>query len=157
MYAIIEAGGTQHLVREGQFIKVNDPNLPIGQEVIFDKVKMVSRGDEIAVGQPNLEDITVSGQVRKLIAGPKIKIHKYRRRKSSESRQGHRQKYSLVQISRIGTGREFPPEEEVTDEAVSETPEMEASDSAAASAEAPATETPAANPAVTDATDEKES
>jgi len=101
MYAIIEAGGAQHKVTEGQVIRVNDPNLPVGEEVSFDKVKAFSDGEQLLVGRPDLADVTVSGLVQKEIKGPKVRIHKYRPRKHSDARMGHRQRYSLVKISKI--------------------------------------------------------
>ena len=101
MYAIIEAGGSQHIVRQGEWIKVNDPNLPIGEEVRFDKVKFYSDGESVEFGRPDLEDVVVTGEVAKVVKGKKIKIIKYSRRKSSQTRIGHRQKYSLVKINNI--------------------------------------------------------
>ncbi|MDP6113431.1 MAG: 50S ribosomal protein L21 [Planctomycetota bacterium] len=101
MYAIIETGGTQEKVTEGQVIKVDNPNLTPDEEITFDKVKFFNDGETIGVGQPNLESVKVSGTVLKQIAGPKIRIHKFIKRKHSETRQGHRQKYSLVRITNI--------------------------------------------------------
>jgi len=101
MYAIIEAGGAQHKVTEGLVIQVNDPNLPVGEEVSFDKVKAFSDGEQLLVGRPDLTEVTVTGLVRKVIKGVKIRIHKYRPRKRTEKRKGHRQRYSLVKISKI--------------------------------------------------------
>ncbi|MBI2195218.1 MAG: 50S ribosomal protein L21 [Planctomycetes bacterium] len=101
MYAIIETGGTQHRVQEGETIRVNDPNLPVGQEVTFSQVKLFSDGQEVSIGRPNLSDVTVTGIVKKVIRGKKIRITKYRRRKHSATRHGHRQNYSVVRINRI--------------------------------------------------------
>lgn len=105
MYAIIETGGTQHLVREGQVIKVNDPNLPVGQEITFDRVKAFSDGSEVSIGKPDLPDVTVTGFVKKVLKAKKIRILKYRRRKHSATRRGHRQRYSVVLIKRILKGQ----------------------------------------------------
>lgn len=101
MYAIIEAGGAQHLVREGDTIKLNDPNFSIGDEILFDQVRLFSDETETLVGEPTVEGVTVKGVVRDKVKGPKVRIHKYRPRKASERRKGHRQKYSLVQIKAI--------------------------------------------------------
>ncbi len=104
MYAIIETGGSQEKVTEGLILKVNNPNLEPNSEITFDKVKYFTDGENIQVGQPNLENVTVSGTVIKQIGGPKIRIHKFIKRKHSESRMGHRQKYSLVRIKSINNG-----------------------------------------------------
>ncbi|MDP6505564.1 MAG: 50S ribosomal protein L21 [Planctomycetota bacterium] len=104
MYAVIAAGGQQHIVREGQFIQVNDPNLPVGEEVTFDSVMLFSDGEDTAIGRPILSEVTVTGEVKKILKGKKIHIHKYRRAKASETRIGHRQKYSLVKINKIERG-----------------------------------------------------
>lgn len=100
MYAIFEAGGVQHCVKPGDWIKVNDPNLQQG-EVRFDRVKYFSDGENVAIGRPDLEGFAVVGQVAKVIKGPKLTMVKYRPRKHSQTKKGHRQKYSLVKISSI--------------------------------------------------------
>ncbi|MDA0840094.1 MAG: 50S ribosomal protein L21 [Planctomycetota bacterium] len=101
MYAIIETGGSQEKVIEGQVIKIDKLNLTPDEEITFDKVKFFTDGENIEVGQPNLDSVKVSGKVLKQIAGPKIKIHKFIMRKHSATRMGHRQKYSLVRITNI--------------------------------------------------------
>ena len=106
MYAIFEAGGAQHKVTEGEFVKLNNPNFAVGEEVTFDKVKVYSDGEDFLVGQPDLPQVRVTGLVRTIIKGPKIRIHKSRPRKHYETRIGHRQKYSIVRISKISKAEE---------------------------------------------------
>jgi large subunit ribosomal protein L21 len=101
MYAIIETGGSQEKVTEGQIIKIDELNLTPNEEITFEKVKFFTDGESFDVGQPNLDNVKVAGTVLKQIAGPKIKIHKFIKRKHSETRMGHRQKYSLVRITNI--------------------------------------------------------
>lgn len=104
MYAVIESGGKQHKVQPGQTVKLEKlPNDP-GQVIDFDKVLMVSNGDDIKVGSPYLDGATVSAEVVGLGRGKKIKIIKFKRRKHHMKRMGHRQWYTEVKITDIKAG-----------------------------------------------------
>jgi large subunit ribosomal protein L21 len=100
MYAIIEAGGAQHKVTEGQVIRVNDTNLPVGEEVPF-KVKLYCDETGLLVGRPDLSEVKVTGIVRAEIRGRKVRIHRFRPRKRYQRRVGHRQTYTVVKINKI--------------------------------------------------------
>ncbi|MBB6448355.1 large subunit ribosomal protein L21 [Geomicrobium halophilum] len=100
MYAIIETGGKQLKVEEGQSIFVEKLPADSGDEVTFDKVLVVG-GDETKVGSPYLEGAKVSGKVEKNGKNKKIIVYKFKRRKGYRRKQGHRQPYTKVTIDSI--------------------------------------------------------
>lgn len=101
MYAIIETGGKQYRVQNGDVIYVEKLNAEVDEEVTFDKVVAVS-GKTLKVGKPYVKDAFVKGTVLKNGKGKKINIFTYKPKKSSSRRKGHRQPYTKVQIGEIG-------------------------------------------------------
>jgi large subunit ribosomal protein L21 len=101
MYAIIETGGKQLKVEEGQEIYVEKLNAEPDTEVVFDKVVMIS--DKTAtIGKPYVKGAKVTAVVNKQGKEKKIVIFKYRPKKSSTRRhQGHRQPYTKLTIKSI--------------------------------------------------------
>lgn len=104
MYAIIEDGGRQFKVEEGQEVEIDFRDLPGGQEITFDRVLALRSDDGLKVGQPALEAARVTAEVLGLAQGPKLYIQKFRRRKTYHRRTGHRQLYTRVKISKIAAG-----------------------------------------------------
>lgn len=102
MYAIIETGGKQYRVCEGDEIFVEKLNVEQDAEVVFDKVIAFSNGKTLKMGKPYVKDMTVTAKVLKQGKGKKINIFTYKPKKSSSRRMGHRQPYTKVQISAIG-------------------------------------------------------
>ncbi len=100
MYAIIETGGKQIKVTEGQEIYIELLNTEAGETVTFDRVLMVG-GDDIKVGSPMLDGATVTGKVDKHGKGKKITVYKYKPKKNYRRKQGHRQPYTKVVIDKI--------------------------------------------------------
>ncbi|AXF55780.1 50S ribosomal protein L21 [Salicibibacter kimchii] len=100
MYAIIETGGKQIKVEEGQSIFVEKLPAEAGEEVTFDKVLLVG-GDETKVGAPYVDGAQVAGKVEKNDKGKKIIVYKFKRRKGYRRKQGHRQPYTKVTIGSI--------------------------------------------------------
>lgn len=101
MYAIVEVGAKQFIVKKGDIIEVERQAVPVGKEVTLEKVLMVSQDKKGQVGQPYLKDVRVKAQVLTHGKGPKVVSFKYRRRKSSHWEKGHRQQLSRVQIKEI--------------------------------------------------------
>ena len=93
MYAIIETGGKQIKVEEGQSIYVEKLDAQEGETVTFDKVLFVG-GENIKVGNPVVEGATVTGKVEKHGRGKKIIVFKYKPKKNYRKKQGHRQPYT---------------------------------------------------------------
>lgn len=101
MYAIIESGGKQHRVVEGETLKLEKIEIATGETVEFDKVYMVANGDDVKVGAPVVAGALVTAEVISHGRGDKVKIIKFRRRKHSMKRQGHRQWFTEVKITGI--------------------------------------------------------
>ncbi|WP_077614600.1 50S ribosomal protein L21 [Caenibacillus caldisaponilyticus] len=100
MYAIIETGGKQLKVEEGQTLIVEKLNAEAGETVTFDKVLFVS-GDDVKVGTPYVEGASVTAKVVEHGRGEKIVVFKFKRRKNYRRKQGHRQPYTKVTVEKI--------------------------------------------------------
>lgn len=100
MYAIIETGGKQIKVEEGQSIYIEKLAAEAGDSVTFDKVLFVS-GDDVKVGAPFVDGASVSAKVDKQGRQKKITVYKFKRRKNYHRKQGHRQPYTKVTIEKI--------------------------------------------------------
>jgi len=113
MYAIIETGGKQYRVQNGDQIVVEKLNVEAGETVVFDKVLVVGEGAEAKVGTPYVAGTTVEGKVVENGKGKKVIIFKYKAKKDYRKKQGHRQPYTLVEITAIdGVKAEAAPAEE---------------------------------------------
>lgn len=100
MYAIIETGGKQLVVEEGQAIFVEKLDVEEGTTYTFDKVLFV--GDETAkIGAPYVEGATVTAKVEKHGKEKKVTIFKYQPKKHYHKKQGHRQPYTKLVIESI--------------------------------------------------------
>jgi large subunit ribosomal protein L21 len=101
MYAVIESGGKQYRVQEGEILKVEKIPGDVDTPVTFDKVLMFSDGENVSVGKPVLDKATVSGHIVQQAKAKKIIVFKYKKRKRYRRKQGHRQEYTAVQIDSI--------------------------------------------------------
>ena len=103
MYAIIETGGKQYRVQNGDVIFVEKLNVAAEETVVFDKVIAVCDDNgELKVGAPYVADAKVEGVVVKNGKAKKITVFTYKPKKSSARKMGHRQPYTKVQITEIG-------------------------------------------------------
>ena len=107
MYAVIETGGKQYRVQEGDVITVEKLKAEAGDKVTFDKVLLMSDGKEVKVGTPYL-DAAVTGSVVENGKGQKVIIFKYKAKKDYRKKQGHRQPYTTVQIESLGKEAKKP-------------------------------------------------
>ncbi|HHJ39634.1 MAG: 50S ribosomal protein L21 [Methylothermaceae bacteria B42] len=101
MYAVIQTGGKQYRVKEGDKIKVEKLNAGEGEPIEFDQVLMVSSDNGVKAGNPLVEGGKVAARVIAHGRHKKINILKFKRRKQYLKRQGHRQYYTEVQITDI--------------------------------------------------------
>lgn len=104
MYAIIEVGAKQYNVKENDIIDVEHWDSQEGKEITLDKVLLVSNDNKVEVGRPHLKNAKVSAIVLKHIKGEKVISFKYRRRKASHWKKGHRQQLSRLKIKEIVFG-----------------------------------------------------
>ena len=100
MYAIIETGGKQYKVSEGDVVFIEKLDVNEGETVKFDKVLAVS-GDNMVIGTPVVEGASVSATVLENGKAKKIIVFKYKPKKGSKTKQGHRQPYTKVKIEKI--------------------------------------------------------
>lgn len=112
MYAIVETGGKQYRVTEGDVITVERLKAEAGEEVAFDKVLVLGEGGEISVGTPYVEAAQVFGKVVEHGKGEKVIIFKYKSKKDYRKKQGHRQPYTMIEITGVGTGKAKAPKAE---------------------------------------------
>ena len=101
LHAIIETGGKQYRVGEGDIVFIEKLNVEAGDEVTFDKVLAVVGDETTTFGTPVVEGAKVIAKVVKNGKGKKIHIFKYKPKKGYRRRQGHRQPYTQVQIESI--------------------------------------------------------
>ena len=137
-YAIIQAGGKQFRVTEGQVIRVPSLAAKVGSSVEFD-VLVSSNGDQIDVGAPLVDGSRVTGVVVEHGRGPKIIVFKKKRRKQYKKTHGHRQDFTAVRIESIGAESKKPAKaeaEEIKAKPVTGEPTDAAETAPAAAAEA---------------------
>ena len=101
MYAIIETGGKQYKVQEGDVIYVEKLDLENESPITFNKVIAGVSEEKTTFGQPTLEDVTVDGKVLSSGKQKKIIVFKFKAKKGYKKKQGHRQPYTKVQIDKI--------------------------------------------------------
>ena len=101
MKAVIVTGGKQYSVQENDVIYIEKLNVEAEETVTFDQVLAVVDGENSKFGTPVVEGATVTAKVLKNGKGKKITVFKYRPKKDSKSKQGHRQPYTKVQIEKI--------------------------------------------------------
>lgn len=100
MYAIIETGGKQLKVSENDVIFVEKLDVNEGDKVTFDKVLLVG-GNSTKVGAPYVDGASVTGTVEKQGKEKKVIVFKYKPKKSSKRKLGHRQPYTKITIDKI--------------------------------------------------------
>jgi large subunit ribosomal protein L21 len=104
MYAVIQTGGKQYRVSEGDTIRVEKLGVDEGASVELDKVLLVADGEDVKIGAPYLDGGKVTAKVTSHGRGKKVKIIKFKRRKHHLKRQGHRQWYTELQVTGINAG-----------------------------------------------------
>ncbi len=101
MYAVIESGGKQHRVVEGETLKLEKIEAATGEEISFDKVLMVGEGESVKIGAPYVEGSKVTAEIIGQGRAKKVRILKFRRRKHHMKQMGHRQWFTEVKITGI--------------------------------------------------------
>lgn len=101
MYAVIETGGKQYRVQEGDSIYIEKLGVEDGEEVTFDNVIALAKDDGFVVGAPYVDGAKVSAKVVKNGKAKKVIVYKYKAKKNERCKNGHRQPYTKVQIEKI--------------------------------------------------------
>jgi len=101
VYAVIETGGKQYKVSEGDVIYIEKLDVEAGAEVSFDKVLLIGEGSDVKVGAPVVDGVSVAAKVIKNDKAKKVIVYKYKPKKGYHKKQGHRQPYTKVEITKI--------------------------------------------------------
>ena len=101
MYAVVEAGGRQYQLTSGRFIDVEMVSGEPEQEFVFDRVLMIVNGNDSMIGKPLVEGAKVSGRIVSHGRDKKIVVYKYRAKKGTRKRTGHRQHFTRIYIDAI--------------------------------------------------------
>lgn len=101
MFAVIESGGKQQRVEEGEILRLEKLAAGPGETVTFDRVLLIAQGDDIKVGTPFVDGGEVTAEVVGEGRGEKITVIKFKRRKNYHRKQGHRQSYTEVRVTGI--------------------------------------------------------
>ena len=122
MYAIVNIYGRQYRVTEQERIKVSLLASDAGQKVTFDQVLLLDDDKTIKIGGPFVKNATVTANILEHGRDHKILIYKKKRRKGYQRKNGHRQRYTLIQIEKIDmtTAKKTAPKKDIT-ETVAET------------------------------------
>ena len=118
MYAVIESCGKQYKVAEGDVVFFEKLDAEEGKKVSFDKVILVSDDGKVQVGNPYVKGVKVEGKVVSHGKAKKIIVFKMKAKKNERTKQGHRQPYTKVEITKIKTAAEkatAPKEEKVVE------------------------------------------
>tara|TARA_Y100001935_G_C17283818_1_gene499118 strand:- start:337 stop:654 length:318 start_codon:yes stop_codon:yes gene_type:complete len=105
MYAVIEAGGKQHKVELGQVLEVDLMQEDLGTDYAFENVMLYVDGDNVQIGQPYVKNAKVVAELVEEVQADKVTILRFRRRKHSMRKIGHRQKYTQIKIKEIKVGK----------------------------------------------------
>jgi large subunit ribosomal protein L21 len=104
MYAVIQTGGKQYRVAEGETLRVEKLSATPGDKLSFSPLLFADDGGNVQVGKPNVSGIQVEAEVLGDALGDKIVIFKYKRRKSYRRKTGHRQPFTALKIVSIKAG-----------------------------------------------------
>ena len=101
MYAIISESGRQYRVEKGMELDIDFREAQAGDKITFDKVLAVSSDGGLKVGKPTVSGASVTAEVVGVKMGDKLVVQKFRRRKNSRRKTGHRQIYTAIRVSEI--------------------------------------------------------
>jgi len=105
MYAIVQLGSLQYKVCEGDTIDVQRLQDKEGKTLTLDKVLFFAEGQTVKIGQPYLQDVKVIAKVLEHHLGKKLVSYRYRRRKNSAWKKGHRQRITALNITKISPNK----------------------------------------------------
>ena len=101
MYAVVNSGGKQYKVQKGEILRIEKIAGEVGSPVTFDRVLMFSDGENVDIGRPVVEGVSVTGHIVEQGKAKKIIVFKYKRRKRYRRKKGHRQTFTAVKIDSI--------------------------------------------------------
>lgn len=102
-YAIIESGGKQYKVSEGNIVEVDKLDVKAGNTYNFEKVLLYNADGECQIGKPRVEGVSVSGKILEHFKGDKIRVAKFKAKSRYRRVHGHRSLLTKIQIEKIST------------------------------------------------------
>ena len=102
-FAVIETGGKQYLVSEGDTVKIEKilGDHKVGDSVVFDKVLLVDNGSDTTLGTPYIKGAQVSAEIKKIARAKKVVVIKYKAKSNYFKKRGHRQPFFEVTITKL--------------------------------------------------------
>lgn len=103
MFAVIETGSKQYLIKTGDTVKIEKLAVEPGKEVVFDRVLLLANeaGTDVKIGTPYLSGVSIAAVVESQVRGKKIRIVKFKNKVRYKRVQGHRQNLTKVKISEV--------------------------------------------------------
>jgi large subunit ribosomal protein L21 len=101
MYAIIESGGKQYRIKEGDKVKLEKLSGNAEDQITLGEVLVINDGERTLVGNPYIQGASVTGKIMAQGKARKVTIFKYKRRKDTKKKKGHRQAYTQLMIEKI--------------------------------------------------------
>lgn len=101
MYAVIQTGGKQYKVNEGEVLKVEKLAGEAGDKIALEQVLLISDGEAVRIGSPVITGARVTAEVIEQGRNRKITVYKYKKRKNYRRKQGHRQAFTKIKIEKI--------------------------------------------------------
>ena len=101
MYAIVESGGRQYRAEEGHTFSVEKLPYEVGEQIELSNVLLLANDNDVKVGQPTVDGVSVKATVVDQYRGKKIFVWKYKPKKRYRNRKGHRQSYTRLRIDEI--------------------------------------------------------
>ena len=102
-YAIVEISGRQFWVEKGKYYNLNRIPTELGKEIILNRILLLNNGNEVLVGKPYLDSVTVKGRILEHLQDRKKIVYKMRPKKKTRKKQGHRQQLTRVLIEEISS------------------------------------------------------
>jgi len=101
MYAVIESGGKQYRVSEGELVRVEKIDGEVGEEVVIDHILSLRTDGEMIVGAPYVEGAKVIAKIEEQGRHKRVIVFRFRRRKDSHRKIGHRQRFTGLRVEKI--------------------------------------------------------
>ncbi|GAC1578630.1 MAG: 50S ribosomal protein L21 [Candidatus Elarobacter sp.] len=101
MYAIVETGGKQFRVSEGDIIRTDLIETEVGSSVTFDRIVLAANGEDVTIGTPVVSGASVTGTVLRQAKDKKILVFRYKSKKRVRKLNGHRQRFAEIRIDKI--------------------------------------------------------
>lgn len=103
MFAVIETGGKQYLIKTGDTLKIEKLDVEVGKAVEFDKVLLLAKedGSDVKIGTPYLEGVSIAADVEDQGRNKKIRVVKFKRKVRYKKVYGHRQHFTKVKVKEV--------------------------------------------------------